>query len=600
MPNSSAERQETFHVLLIKPTHYDDNGYPLQWVVSAMPTNTLAVLNALILDAKDRQVLGPDVDFQIQVFDECNTHIPVEKLIRQIKHNGGKCMVGLVGVQSNQFPRAVDLARRFRAHDLPVCIGGFHVSGCMAMLDEMPEDLIAAQEMGISFFAGEAENERIDAVLKDAFAGQLQPMYNHVQDLPDLRDQPTPILPAKMMKKTSGTMATIDLGRGCPFQCSFCTIINVQGRVSRYRTPDDVEKLIHANMAQGANSFFITDDNFARNKEWESLFDRIIKLRETDYPRLKLIIQVDTLCHRVPGFIEKAAKAGVKRVFIGLENINADNLADMKKRQNKLTEYREMLQMWKEYGVTTYAGYIVGMPNDTPESLMRDVEILKKELAIDLVEFNLLTPLPGSADHKHNLETGVWMDPDMNKYDLNHWVLEHPRMSYDEMITAYHAMWDSFYSMDHMKQVMRRTFAAGCSPGQTLTQLLWYYLSVKIEGTHPIDAGYIRRKYRRERRYGMPIENPFLFYPKRAVEFVSSQLRYVPYLWELSRHRHKLKNDPQARNWRDLSLTRGDADSEDELSMYQDTRGSAAEVERIREQARRVKQVQAGSTATDA
>ena len=97
------------------------------------------------------------------------------------------------------------------------------------------------------------------------------------------------------------------------------------------------------NAAQGIFHFFITDDNFARNKDWEPIFDRLIHLREVEKIKIRLIIQVDTLCHRLPNFIEKAARAGVKRVFIGLENISPDNLVAAKKKQNKITEYRKML-----------------------------------------------------------------------------------------------------------------------------------------------------------------------------------------------------------------------------------------------------------------
>ena len=111
-------------------------------------------------------------------------------------------------------------------------------------------------------------------------------------------------------------------------------------------------------------------------------------------------IQVDTLCHKIPNFIEKATKAGVRRVFIGLENINPDNLIAAKKRQNKITEYREMLQMWRNHGAITYAGYILGFPADTKESILRDIEIIKRELPVDILEFFFLTPLPGSEDHK--------------------------------------------------------------------------------------------------------------------------------------------------------------------------------------------------------
>src|SRR5213079_100183 len=119
-------------------------------------------------------------------------------------------------------------------------------------------------------------------------------------------------------------------------------------------------------VAQRVNRFFITDDNFARNRDWEPIVDRLIALREGEGMRINFIIQVDTLCHRIQNFIEKCARAGVKRVFIGLENINPDSLLGAKKRQNKITEYRTMLLAWKHAGVLTYCGYILGFPGDTP------------------------------------------------------------------------------------------------------------------------------------------------------------------------------------------------------------------------------------------
>ena len=117
---------------------------------------------------------------------------------------------------------------------------------------------------------------------------------------------------------------------------------------------------MRANLKHGIRRFFITDDNFARNKDWEQIFDRLIEINERDGADLSLIIQVDTLCHRLPNFIEKAARAGVRRVFIGLENISPDNLAAAKKKQNKITEYRKMLLAWKNAKIITYCGYILG------------------------------------------------------------------------------------------------------------------------------------------------------------------------------------------------------------------------------------------------
>ena len=155
----------------------------------------------------------------------------------------------------------------------------------------------------------------------------------------------------------------------------------MQGRKSRYRSADDVEHLVRLNWAQGIHKFFITDDNFARNKEWEAIFDRLIELREHDGIPLGLMIQVDTLCHKIPSFVEKAKRAGVTRVFIGLENVNPDNLAAAKKRQNKITEYRKMLLAWKAQGIITLAGYILGFPADTPETIRRDIAIIQKRAA---------------------------------------------------------------------------------------------------------------------------------------------------------------------------------------------------------------------------
>ena len=109
--------------------------------------------------------------------------------------------------------------------------------------------------------------------------GTLKPIYNHMNDLPDLKDAAIPILPQKHLTRTAGSLSSVDLGRGCPYQCSFCTIINVQGRKSRFRSPDDLERTIRENYAQNINRFFITDDNFARNRDWEPLLDRLIELR---------------------------------------------------------------------------------------------------------------------------------------------------------------------------------------------------------------------------------------------------------------------------------------------------------------------------------
>ncbi|MGO8955555.1 MAG: B12-binding domain-containing radical SAM protein [Rhodomicrobium sp.] len=571
----------TFHLIMIKPAHYDDNGYPIQWLRSAMPSNTLTCLNGIAEDCRKREVLGPGTNFVIATFDETNQRIRPDRILKSIQR-GDKALVCLVGVQSNQFPRAVDLALAFREKNIPVCIGGFHVSGCLSMLPELPDDLKAAQALGISLFAGEAEDGRLELVMKDAFEGALKPLYNFMSDLPDMANQPIPILPLSQVRRTAGATSSFDLGRGCPYQCSFCTIINVQGRKSRFRSPDDLEAIIRENYAQNIKRFFITDDNFARNRSWEAFFDRIIALREREGIKASFTIQVDTLCHQIPDFIEKAKLAGVSRVFIGLENINPDSLLGAKKRQNHITDYRAMLQAWKRRGIITYAGYIIGFPNDTKETVKRDIEIIKRELPVDILEFFMLTPLPGSEDHQTLHNKGVWMDPDMNKYDTNHVVVHHPKMSGEEWVEAYRLAWREFYTPQHMETVMRRAVACGMTASKVMMMMLWFFFSIRYDKVHPLESGYFRLKFRRDRRPSFPRESMLAFYPRFGFEILRAHFWMAYWLIRMARVRRRINHDPNRKAYFDLALQEGKAEEMNELTLFQATRGGVQAVAKRR------------------
>ena len=458
-------------------------------------------------------------------------------------------------MQSNQFPRALDLARQFRAAGIPVVIGGFHVSGCLSMLPELPPDLKEALDLGVILYAGEGEGRMDESAARSAAPAPRSRSTIISHDMPDMAAATLPILPRQTVTRVAGHYTSFDAGRGCPFQCSFCTIINVQGRKSRYRTPDDVEAIVRENAKQGITRFFITDDNFARNKNWEPIIDRLIELREQHGFSIRLLLQVDTLCHRIPGFIEKVARAGCTAVFIGLENINPESLMGTKKRQNKIWEYREMLQAWRSAKVMTYAGYILGFPTDTPESIARDIEIIKDELPIDILEFFYLTPLPGSEDHKKLLTNGVPMDPDMNKYDLEHACTAHARMSKDEWEQVYRDAWTRYYSDAHVETIMRRAIASGINRTKVLDSLIMFSGAAMIEGVHPLQFGFVRRKVRTQRRSGMPVVNPLAFYPWRAWDFVRMIGLWGRRVWRYRRIMARVNADPAKMSYLDEALT---------------------------------------------
>ena len=503
--------------------------------------------------------------------------ISIAKIRSLFADNDGFGLVALVGVQSNQFPRALDIARPLRADGVPVIIGGFHVSGCLAMLPDMQADVQIALDMGVSLFAGELEG-RMDGLLQSAATGTLRPIYNHMKDLPSLEGEPTPILPEKLVRRTIESFASFDAGRGCPYQCSFCTIINLQGRKSRGRTADDVEKTIREHLSHNVRNFFITDDNFARNKDWEPIFDRLIELRESEKLNIRLMIQVDTLCHKIPNFMEKAKRAGVTKVFIGLENINPENLAAAKKRQNKITEYRKMLLAWKKQGILTIAGYILGFPADTPETIKRDIAIIKEELPIDLLEFFCLTPLPGSEDHQTLWKNSVAMDVDLNRYDVEHVCTAHAKMSKKEWQDIYHEAWLLYYTPKHMKTLLRRATASGVPTGNLAKYLLTFSTTDRLEHVHPLQGGIFRLKHPSERRPGLARENPWFFWPRFGWETLVKHVILTAAIGRLLIWKTVITYSPGVRNYMDQALTPVSNDGDETLDLLTKTAGARAAV----------------------
>src|SRR5438874_5936145 len=570
-----------FQLVPIKPSHYDDDGYVIRWWRAMIPSNSLAAVYGIATDCAERQVLGPDVAIDIELIDETNTRIDVPTLLARFRSHSNFGLVALTGVQSNQYPRALDIARPFREAGIHVAMGGFHVSGCLSMLDGRAVDLDTCRDMGITMFAGEAEN-RFDSVLRDAAEGGLAPLYDFMKELPGIEGTPVPFLPKRYVTRTLGLSTSFDAGRGCPYQCSFCTIINVQGRKSRFRSADDVERLVRLNWAQGVHKFFITDDNFSHNKELEAIFDRLIELREKDGIPLGLMIQVDTLCHKIPNFVEKAKRAGVTRTFIGLENINPNNLTAAKKRQNKITEYRKMLLAWRAQGIMTLAGYILGFPADTPATIRRDIAIIQKELPLDVLEFFCLTPLPGSEDHQTLWKSGIAMDTDLNRYDVEHVCTAHPKMTKQEWEEIYREAWSLYYTPKHMKTLLRRAAASGLPMHSLVKVLATFATTVRLENVHPLQAGIIRLKHPSERRPDLPAESVWVFWFRFVWQSVYKHAvlsgtiaRLLLWTFAIARSRH-------ARAYMDQALSPVGEDDDATLDLLTKTTGSRAAVAHVK------------------
>ena len=294
------------------------------------------------------------------------------------------------------------------------------------------------------------------------------------------------------------------------------------------------------------------------------------------------MIQVDTMCHKIDGFIEKAKRAGVTRVFLGLENINPDNLAAAKKKQNKITEYRKMLLAWKAQGIFIYAGYILGFPGDTPESIRRDIEIIQRELPLDLLEFNILTPLPGSEDHKILWNKKVDMDDDLNKYDLEHVVTDHPKMTRETLQAVYQEAWGRYYTPAHIETLLKRAVVTNVPIMSLAKVLIQFSTMMQLEKVHPLQSGLLRMKHPSERRSGLPRENALSFHLRHFGGLLIRNVKFIKTAWWVLGVKRRIMKDPNRHQYVDLALTPV-LDNEDETFDYlTKTEGAKAAIDHLK------------------
>ncbi len=530
--NVCSHKYKRLRLFLIKPSKYDDEGYVVRYWKGVLPSNTLSCLNGLSEDVRDRGVLGKDLEWEITLIDDTVQGIPYKKIMKENQRPGTKTVVCLVGVQTNQFPRASDIALQFRGAGTPtfparsrgrdgqssqidVLIGGFHVSGVMATLPDLTPELVTLKNAGVILSAGEAEGGHWEIMLRDAIQDKLSPVYNFLKDIPDISTAPFPQINPKHQKKYAlQHFGTLDCGRGCPFGCSFCTVINVQGRKMRFRDVDLLIDTVREGYRQHKIShYFFTDDNFCRHKNWELILDRLIDLKEKEGIPFHFMMQLDTQAYTVPNFVEKAARAGCRQVFIGMESLNQENLKAVKKSQNDIENFKLLVDSFHEVGIVCHLAYIIGFPLDTPESIRQDVEKLMS-FGAGQASFFMMTPLPGAMDYKHALGKGMFLDADLNNYDTFHETHRHPRMKPGEWQTAYEAAWKSFYSVENMKRILNRDLRSENYWG-IISNFMWYKNSIDVEEGHPMISGFFRLKDRLDRRPGYGVDTRWDYFKMR-------------------------------------------------------------------------------------
>src|SRR6516165_10990112 len=255
----------TIRIYFIKPSRYDEEGYVQFFRYGVQPNNTLTVMKALNESLNQRYASQRNVFLETVIWDElCDGLISPETVLAiksRAREDGRELLIGLAGVQSNQYPRGRDLALQFIAQGMTTMMGGFHVSG-------YPESREFLNSCGITTVVGEAENlwsqiidDYLRGVLKLNYAVSEGIRAKTGQDdiiVPVITEAQLPVVDDRYLTRFfNPAMTTLDTSRGCPFTCSYCSVKNVMGRTMRARDPEAVVRWIwDAGKRHGIESLF--------------------------------------------------------------------------------------------------------------------------------------------------------------------------------------------------------------------------------------------------------------------------------------------------------------------------------------------------------
>jgi hypothetical protein len=178
------------------------------------------------------------------------------------------------------------------------------------------------------------------------------------------------------------------------------------------------------------------------------------------------------------------------------------------------------------------------------------------------------------------------MDPDMNKYDLEHVVTGHAKMSKEEWEGIYRAAWDAYYTPEHLFTILRRAVAKGVGVSRLMAVLFFFSICVQAENVHPLQGGIFRLRHRTDRRPGMPIEPVWSFWPKMIARGIGTHVQLVRHWISIERMRRKIARDPNRRSYMDEALQPVTDEEEETLEMFTHNAGARQAVVHARKVAK--------------
>lgn len=395
-------------VVILKPSKYGVTGYVERFRRGFVPNSTIPYLRSMTPASIDGvQIETCAVDEYVQ------TDL---RYLDLLKNPDSPTLLALVGVQSHQFQRALDLAAFARANGIEHCvIGGPHPMTC---------DTSMLHHRGVSFALSEAETVWLP-ILRDAIRGELQPAYGREQRWTQDLHAPVLIPPSQRdLRRYVVPMLGIYPARGCPFTCTFCSVIKIAGRQIRSQTIDTTMASLRAAKAAGVRMVMFTSDNFNKYSDAHELLDQMIE----EKIHIPFFVQCDTQVARQERFVELLGKAGCFEMFVGVESFSRQTLLAAHKTQNHPSTYGEIVRLCRENRIISQFSNIIGFPDDTV-SAVRDHLGALCDMDPDVASFYVLTPIPGTQQYDEFLAADLITEKNLDRFDATCLTWRHPYLN---------------------------------------------------------------------------------------------------------------------------------------------------------------------------
>ena len=464
----------SLQVVIIKPSKYMADGFVERFRRGFMPNSTVSYLRSMVPVEVD------GVPIETQTVDEY-VHTDREYL-KLLRPQGKRRLVALVGVQSHQFHRALDLASYAQSNGCMTVIGGPHVMTC---------DTSMLHDRGVSFAQAEAELVWPD-ILQDAARGELQSVYG--RDRRWQQELNAPVL-APPSRSDLGRYVIPMLGvypaRGCPFLCNFCSVIKIAGRRIRSQSISTTLASLRAAKAAGVRTIMFTSDNFNKYPEAEELLAAMVEERLG----LDFFVQCDTQIARQEHLVTLLAKAGCYQMFVGVESFNRQTLLAAQKGQNRPEVYRNIVRLCREHGISSHFSNIIGFPQDTEQEVREHLDVLR-EMAPTWASFYILCPIPGTEQYDDFLAKGLITEQNLDRFDTTCLTWRHPCFSRERLSQLLFECYRKFFSLRHTLRNVQDEVAFGTrgllarSAGSMAMSL--FTRSCARRRTHPMSGGIMR------------------------------------------------------------------------------------------------------------